>query len=148
MSVPGYTAELSLRRANGHYRTAFTSPHVQGMARARNGRATDDGCVHVHPRVGAGVRLQGSWDPYGSSIGSPTLSDTIKCMRECAFTLSSCKREWSGIGFSVPSAADTADATPPPSPFRSMQTGQNSIAPENSLPQLGQMRWCSLRVAK
>jgi len=31
MSVPGYTAELSLRRANGHYRTAFTSPHVQGM---------------------------------------------------------------------------------------------------------------------
>ena len=124
------------------------SNRLHFTSRARNGRTTDDGGVHVHPRVGAGVRLQGSWDPYGSSIGSPTLSDTIKCMRECAFTLSSCKREWSGIGFSVPSAADTADATPPPSPFRSMQTGQNSIAPENSLPQLGQMRWCSLRVAK
>jgi hypothetical protein len=25
-----------------------------------------------------------------------------------------------------------------------MQTGQNSIAPENSLPQLGQMRWGSV----
>ena len=31
-----------------------------------------------------------------------------------------------------------------PSPLRSMQTGQNSIAPENSLPQLGQVRWGSV----
>jgi hypothetical protein len=28
--------------------------------------------------------------------------------------------------------------------LRSMQTGQNSIAPENSLPQSGQVRWCSV----
>jgi hypothetical protein len=28
--------------------------------------------------------------------------------------------------------------------LRSMQTGQNSIAPENSLPQLGQTRWRSM----
>jgi hypothetical protein len=28
--------------------------------------------------------------------------------------------------------------------LRSMQTGQNSIAPENSLPQLGQVRWGSV----
>jgi len=30
------------------------------------------------------------------------------------------------------------------SPAVAMQTGQNSIAPENSLPQLGQVRWDSL----
>ena len=29
---------------------------------------------------------------------------------------------------------------------RSMQTGQNSIAPENSLPQLGQVRWGSVLI--
>jgi hypothetical protein len=28
-----------------------------------------------------------------------------------------------------------------------MQTGQNSIAPENSLPQLGQVRWGSVLMA-
>jgi hypothetical protein len=28
--------------------------------------------------------------------------------------------------------------------LRSTQTGQNSIAPENSLPQLGQVRWGSV----
>jgi hypothetical protein len=28
-----------------------------------------------------------------------------------------------------------------------MQTGQNPIAPENSLPQLGQMRWGSVLIA-
>jgi hypothetical protein len=32
---------------------------------------------------------------------------------------------------------------PPARPLRSTQTGQNSIAPENSLPQLGQVRWVS-----
>jgi hypothetical protein len=31
--------------------------------------------------------------------------------------------------------------------MRSMQTGQNSIAPENSLPQLGQARWGSALMA-
>jgi hypothetical protein len=31
--------------------------------------------------------------------------------------------------------------------LRSMQTGQNSIAPENSLPQLGQVRWGSVLMA-
>src|SRR6516165_12238607 len=38
------------------------------------------------------------------------------------------------------------DSTPPASPLRSMQTGQNSIAPENSLPQLGQVRWGSVLI--
>jgi hypothetical protein len=33
--------------------------------------------------------------------------------------------------------------SPPARPLRSMHTGQNSIPPENSLPQLGQMRWGS-----
>ena len=36
---------------------------------------------------------------------------------------------------------DSPDSTAPGRPLRSMQTGQNSIAPENSLPQLGQVRW-------
>jgi hypothetical protein len=40
-------------------------------------------------------------------------------------------------------AEDSLDSTPPARPLRSMQTGQNSIAPENSLPQLGQVRWGS-----
>src|SRR5260221_10485253 len=31
--------------------------------------------------------------------------------------------------------------------FASLQTGQSSIAPENSLPQLGQVRWGSLLMA-
>src|SRR5215831_8295435 len=48
---------------------------------------------------------------------------------------------WFGTGLSVSSVEDPPDATPPPSPFRSKQTRQNSIAPENSLPQLGQVRW-------
>jgi hypothetical protein len=33
------------------------------------------------------------------------------------------------------------DSNPPARPLRSMQTGQNSSVPENSLPQLGQVRW-------
>ena len=44
---------------------------------------------------------------------------------------------------SVSAVEDSPDSTPPPRPLRSMQTGQNSIAPENSLPQLGQVRWGS-----
>ena len=35
---------------------------------------------------------------------------------------------------------DSPDSTPPARALRSMQTGQNSIAPENSLPQIGQVR--------
>ena len=41
-------------------------------------------------------------------------------------------------------AEDSPDSTPPARALRSMQTGQNSIAPENSLPQLGQVRWGSV----
>src|SRR4029077_6566217 len=41
-------------------------------------------------------------------------------------------------------AEDPPDSTPPARPLRSMQTGQNCIAPENSLPQLGQVRWGSV----
>ena len=43
-----------------------------------------------------------------------------------------------------PQKEDSPDSTPPARPLRSMQTGQNSIAPENSLPQLGQVRWGSV----
>ena len=43
------------------------------------------------------------------------------------------KPEWS-------SETDSPDSTPPGRALRSMQTGQNCIAPENSLPQLGQVR--------
>src|SRR6478735_8166722 len=39
---------------------------------------------------------------------------------------------------------DSPDSTPPARPLRSMHTGQNSIAPETSLPQLGQVRWGSV----
>src|SRR5215472_10338770 len=42
------------------------------------------------------------------------------------------------------SKEDSPDSMPPARPFRSMQTGQNSIAPENSLPQLRQVRWRSV----
>jgi type I restriction enzyme S subunit len=36
---------------------------------------------------------------------------------------------------------DSPDSTPPARALRSRQTGQNSAAPESSLPQLGQVRW-------
>ena len=36
---------------------------------------------------------------------------------------------------------------PPARPQRSLQTGQNSTAPESSLPQLGQVRWCPVLMA-
>ena len=45
-----------------------------------------------------------------------------------------------GFGLSVSAVEDSPDSTPPASALRSMQTGQNSIAPENSFPQLGQVR--------
>src|SRR5208283_443419 len=38
---------------------------------------------------------------------------------------------------------DSRDSTSPARTLRSMQTGQNSIAPENSLPQIEQVRWDS-----
>ena len=41
------------------------------------------------------------------------------------------------------SKEDSLDATAAARPLRSMQTGQNSIATKNSLPQLGQVRWDS-----
>jgi hypothetical protein len=43
-------------------------------------------------------------------------------------------------------AEDSPDPRPPASSLRSMQTGQNSIAPENSLPQFGQVRWDSVLI--
>jgi hypothetical protein len=49
------------------------------------------------------------------------------------------KPEWS-------SETDSPDSTPPGRALRSMQTGHNSIAPGNSLPQLGQVRWGSVLI--
>src|SRR6516164_4276324 len=51
---------------------------------------------------------------------------------------------WSSVGLAASSKEDSPDSTPPARPLRSMQTGQNSIAPENSLPQLGQVHWDSV----
>ena len=48
----------------------------------------------------------------------------------------------SDLNFTLGNAGDP-HRTPPARPLRSRQTGQNSIAPENSLPQLGQVRWGS-----
>jgi hypothetical protein len=45
-----------------------------------------------------------------------------------------------GFSSSLSAVDDSPDSIPPPSPLRSMQTGQNSIAPENLFPQLGQVR--------
>ena len=51
---------------------------------------------------------------------------------------------WSSVGLTVSSdTEDSPDSTPPARALRSMQTGQNSIAPESSLPQLGQVCWRS-----
>ncbi len=45
------------------------------------------------------------------------------------------------VGLTVSSEAeDSPDSTPPARAWRSMQTGQDSIAPESSLPQIGQVR--------
>src|ERR1700751_6084346 len=48
------------------------------------------------------------------------------------------------MGLSVSPDEGSPDSTPPARALRSMQTGQNSIPPENSLPQLGQVRWGSV----
>jgi hypothetical protein len=45
--------------------------------------------------------------------------------------------------FNRSSKVDSPDTAVPGRALRSMHTGQNSIAPENSLPQLGQVRWRS-----
>jgi hypothetical protein len=50
------------------------------------------------------------------------------------------------VGLTPSSKVDSPHSTPPARPLRSMQTGQNSIAPENSLPQLGQVRWGSVLI--
>jgi hypothetical protein len=70
MSIPGYTAELSLRRANGHYRTASTSPHAQGMVVPQMMEV-----FTYIPEWALESGFGGSSDPYGSSIGSPTPAD-------------------------------------------------------------------------
>jgi hypothetical protein len=49
-----------------------------------------------------------------------------------------------GVGLTASSKEDSPASTPAASALRSMHTGQNSIAPENSLPQLGQVRWGSV----
>jgi hypothetical protein len=45
------------------------------------------------------------------------------------------------VGVHISSDEESPDSTPPVRALRSMQTGQNSIAPENSLPQIEQVRW-------
>jgi hypothetical protein len=54
-----------------------------------------------------------------------------------------CCANCSGVGFTAPSKEDAPDSAAPGRALRSMQIGQNSIAPENLLPQLGQVRWGS-----
>jgi len=49
-----------------------------------------------------------------------------------------------GVGLTGSSKEGLAGFIPPARPLRSMQTGQNSIAPESSLPQLGQVRLSSV----
>src|SRR5206468_13084310 len=52
------------------------------------------------------------------------------------------------VGLTLPAEPeDSPDSTPPERPLRSMHTGQNSIASENSLPQLGQVRRGSVLMA-
>ena len=59
--------------------------------------------------------------------------------------LKSLHRLFRSVGLTASSEAeDSPDSTPPARPLRSMHTGQNSIAPENSLPQLGQVCWGSV----
>ena len=45
-----------------------------------------------------------------------------------------------GAGLTASSKVDSPDTAVPGRAPRSMHTGQNSIAPESSLPQLGQVR--------
>ena len=49
-----------------------------------------------------------------------------------------------GVGLTVSSKEDAPDSAAPGRAPRSMHTGQNSIAPENSLTQLGQVYWSSV----
>jgi hypothetical protein len=85
MRTPGYTANLSLRPASGHYGTTFTSHAAQGMVAPQM-----DAVIVYDSWYGTDVML--GWGPYGSSIGSPTLSDELRCIKECSYTKSSCLR--------------------------------------------------------
>jgi hypothetical protein len=87
MRTPGYTANLSLRPAVGHYGTTFTSHAGQGRVAPQM-----DAVVIYDSWYGTDVILGSSRDPYGSSIGSPTLSDELRCIKECGYTQSSCLR--------------------------------------------------------
>jgi hypothetical protein len=87
MRTPGYTANLSLRPAIGQYGTTFTSHAAQGMVAPQM-----DAVIIYDSWYGTNVALGGGLDPYGSSIGSPTLSGQLKCIKECGYTLSSCMR--------------------------------------------------------
>src|SRR5262249_31122089 len=51
---------------------------------------------------------------------------------------------WPSVGLTAFSKEDSPDSAAAGRAPRSMQTGQNCIAPENSLPQLGQVRWRSV----
>jgi hypothetical protein len=85
MSMPGYTADRSLHPAGGHYATTST-PNVAGGTVAPQ----MDAVIVYDSWYGTDVAL--GWGPYGSSIGSPTLSDELRCIKECGYTLSSCMR--------------------------------------------------------
>ena len=81
--------------------------------------------------------------PARSSSPMPSTQETLLLQGSARSCLNCCKRclneleEWSK---KLPPDVRRPDSTPPARALRSMQTGQNSIAPENSLPQLGQVR--------
>src|SRR5271165_6725539 len=76
--------------------------------------------------------------PRPNSTGLPSAPVTSS---QCSNRCTAC----SGVvGFTVSSKQDWPDSTPPARALRSMQTGQNSVAPESSLPQVGQVRWGSV----
>jgi hypothetical protein len=56
------------------------------------------------------------------------------------YDLSSFRCKLDGIEWTASSKVDVPDSAAPARAPQSMQTGQNSIAPENSFPQLGQVR--------
>jgi hypothetical protein len=63
-------------------------------------------------------------------------------------TSSQCSKRWAASsGCSLIAFSEVADSTRATSALLSMQTGQNCIASDNSLPQLGQVRWGSALMA-
>src|SRR5271166_1917303 len=64
--------------------------------------------------------------------------------RSIIFAVTPCSACSGVVGFTVSSKQDWPDSTPPARALRSMQTGQNSITPENSLPQIEQVRLLSV----